>query len=398
MLARPVGGCLTVLLASFLASGCGGGTTAATPAPGANQGGAAPVDGPPAVRAKRVRGIPDVAVYREVGSVRADRTVSIAAEVAGRVVRVRYEVGEAVEAAAPGARGPVVVEVDPASYELALKRAEAGLEAARARTAYALRDRDRVAGLMKRETAALSEADLDRAENALALAQAEERGADVAVAEAKLALERTRIEAAPGYRIASRLVEPGDYVVPGRTVVQALDDRSVRVDFDVPGERLAVLEKGTRVPFTVKELKDRRFEGEVLFRGPRADERSRRFPVELRVENADGTLRPGMVAVVSVSIARSGRALSVVPREAVGQRLEERYVLVLVALGSGGGEGGGAERLARVERRHVDLLDIPDLDPALLAVDGVSAGELVAVDAVARLRTGDAVRVVEEAP
>jgi len=345
--------------------------------------GAAPTpDEAPLLRAAHVVAAPDLARYREVGRIDPWRVVTVAAEVSGRVVRVVYEAGERVTGTAsptgPGDEA-LLVEIDRAGYEIAVRRAEASAAAARAAERLALRERDRAQELSRGDGRAMSGSELDRAENAHELAAARAAEAEAALADARLALSRCRVTGPAGARVAARHCEPGDYVMPGKPVVELQDDRSLRVVFEVPGERLAALPLGATVPFEVKEWPDRALSGVVVRAGPRADPRSRRFPVELRVENPDGLLFPGMIAVLELALKRSDAVISVCPREAVGQRLDERFVLVLRPDG-------------HVERRPVLLEDRPELPPDRVSAKGIRPGEIVLLEGLARLLGGERAR------
>src|SRR5262245_10025150 len=60
-------------------------------------------------------------LVRATGTLRASDSVVVQPEVAGRVIEVRFEQGQAVEAAAP------LIKLDPATFQAELTKAEAAL-------------------------------------------------------------------------------------------------------------------------------------------------------------------------------------------------------------------------------------------------------------------------------
>ncbi|MDX1649593.1 MAG: efflux RND transporter periplasmic adaptor subunit, partial [Myxococcota bacterium] len=214
---RP--GSTTVLLAAallplgpaLLASGAGG-----QGRPGA---------GPPAVIVAEARTETLADRVEALGTTRADESVAITSDVTEKVVEIRFEDGEAVEA------GRVLAELDKAEEEADLRAAQAVAE--EARLAY-----DRIARLESRQVAAVAELDARRA----ALHSAE---AQIAVIRARIA---ARVIRAPFAGVVGlRNVSPGALVRPG-DVITTLDDLDpMKVDFTVPSTHLSALRPGLPV-------------------------------------------------------------------------------------------------------------------------------------------------------
>jgi multidrug efflux pump subunit AcrA (membrane-fusion protein) len=126
-----------------------------------------------------------------------------------------------------------------------------------------------------------------------------------------------------------------------------------------------------------------RFPGRVLRVGAAADEATKRFPLEIEIDNADRRLLPGMVARVDLDLATRAERL-LVPREALVSEFGLGFVFVLTP-----DERGEL----RAHRRRVVPRELP-FDPALVEISsGLEEGERIAVSEVRALRDGMRVRV-----
>jgi multidrug resistance efflux pump len=142
--------------------------------------------------------------------------VRIAPEVSGTVEEVPVSDDQYVR------QGDVLYRIDPAYFALALAQAEAHLAAANASLRQKTEDARRRQGM---ETLVPAE-EIQRANQAVAIAQAELRSAQVAVDMARLNMERTVLRApADGYVTRLRL-NKGDYAAAGQPNIALVDARS----------------------------------------------------------------------------------------------------------------------------------------------------------------------------
>ncbi|MEQ9400600.1 MAG: HlyD family efflux transporter periplasmic adaptor subunit [Longimicrobiales bacterium] len=217
-----------------------------------------------------------------------------------------------------------------------LAQAESALASARARADEARREAERARTLF--EGGAVSRQALDRAETALATAEAAARQAGdqaalvrqgprtetldaqramveqarAQVARADAGLGFTRLQAPfPGV-VSLRHREPGEVVQPGAPVLSVLDpaDRWVRIY--VPEDRLGRVRIGMPARIVADTWPDRVYEGEVVYIGsqaeftPRnvqtAEERTKLvYPVKVRITGDPGfELKPGVPADVTL--------------------------------------------------------------------------------------------------
>ncbi len=221
-------------------------------------------------------------VEEAVGTVRSLREVIVAAQVTARVVAVRAKVGDRVEAGSP------LVVLDDSDFTARFSRAKAQY--------------DRVKGFFAQKAATSEQMEAAEAE----------------YAQARVAMEHTRILAPVDGVVAERHVEPGDLAVPGRPLLIVLDPGALRLEAQIregliahviPGATLDVVlpATGATLPGTVAEIL------------PSADSRSRTFEVRINLAAALGVY-PGMfgrlrlpvgerevVRVPAAAVARTGQ-------------------------------------------------------------------------------------------
>ncbi|MFA5687549.1 MAG: efflux RND transporter periplasmic adaptor subunit [Kiritimatiellales bacterium] len=155
-----------------------------------------------------------------MGTVIADRDVSIQAEVAGRITGTLPGLVEGVFVNA----GDVLLTIDRSDYELAVQQAEAALHGAQS----ALRQEEGRQAVAKHELELIGEGrsmddayrDLTLREPQLKAAQADLDAAKTKLERANLDLRRTNIAAPFDAVVQSVDVDPGDYASMNRTLLQ----------------------------------------------------------------------------------------------------------------------------------------------------------------------------------
>ncbi|MFY3703619.1 efflux RND transporter periplasmic adaptor subunit [Achromobacter dolens] len=156
-----------------------------------------------------------VAPWTRDGRVSA-QIVRIAPEVSGTVAEVSVADDQYVN------RGEVLYRIDNASFTLELAQAEARLAAAEA----SLRQKTEEARRRRGMESLVPAEDIQRANQAVAIAQAELRGARVAVDRAKLDLARTELRAPTDGYVTRLRLNKGDYAVAGQPNLALIDAHS----------------------------------------------------------------------------------------------------------------------------------------------------------------------------
>lgn len=92
-------------------------------------------------------------------------------------------------------------------------------------------------------------------------------------------------------------------------LVTLADFSRVRVEVAIPEADAPLLKPGTEAEVSVEELAGRKFPGQVTRIAWALDESTRTMPVEIELPNPDAALRPGMFATARLGVARKPDAL-----------------------------------------------------------------------------------------
>ena len=164
--------------------------------------------------------------------------VGVTPDVSGLVSEVRVRDNQPVH------KGDVLLVIDPARFDLAVRQAEAVVASRLATLQQAVRDLNRANGLTQRE---ISRQQVEQA-------QTTEQGAAAAYQQAiadrdiaKLNLDRSRISAPVNGIITNFDLQPGDYVTAGKAVTALVATDSMRIDAYFEETRLARIHVGDRV-------------------------------------------------------------------------------------------------------------------------------------------------------
>jgi membrane fusion protein (multidrug efflux system) len=298
-------------------------------------------------------------VVRATGSIVAVQGVTVSSEIAGRVTRISFESGTAVEA------GDVLLQLDTSTEEAQLASAEAA--AALARTELA-----RVRKLIDRK---LTSADaVDQAE-----ALVKETVAQVGVIRASIGKKTVRAPFAG--RLGLRQVNLGEILREGTPIVSLQTLDPVYADFSVPQRELARLESGMQVRVHSDIAAGEVFHGEIIAINPEVDPITRNVRVRALVSNPGGQLRTGMFASVEVVLPQS-RAVLAVPATSVLYAPFGDSVFVVEEQAdeeSGKVEKVLRQQFVRLGQERGDYIEI---------TQGLEPGETVVSSGVFKLRSG----------
>lgn len=152
-----------------------------------------------------------------------------------------------------------------------------------------------------------------------AQAQLEQARANLKAMEAHLAETEVRSPAEAAVEVLD--VRPGDLVAPGAPIAVLLEPDQGYVKVYVPESKLGFVHPGDRVKVTVDSFPEQKFSGSIVFVAQQGeftprnvqtrDEREHQvFAVRVRVEDAEGALRPGMAADVWVKPLTNDRSVT----------------------------------------------------------------------------------------
>jgi HlyD family secretion protein len=291
-----------------------------------------------------------VIVGTEIVGTLLERTVEPGdrVEAGQRVARLRADEAEARLAEAEAALAQLIQRTRP--------EAQAQLAEARARHAQAKRESVRLAGLAAKQLVASERA--EQAAEALAIAEAGLRRAEIAaaasapdgsdtrllearIASARATLARSEIRAAVAGTVLRRLAEPGEVLSAGRGILELAREGATEVVAQVDERNLDRLALGQSALVSADAYSNQRLAAIVSEIAPAVDVQTGTVEIRLTVTDAPATLKQDMTVSVDIEVGRRDRALTV-PNEVLRARREDRAeVLVLVD--------------GRVERREVKL-------------------------------------------
>lgn len=266
---------------------------------------AAPALPPPAV-------IVEIVGYSEIsdplealGTLRANETVQITANVSDTVSRIHFEDGEQVE------KGQLLVEMTD-SEEHAL------LEEARSTAGEAERQYERLKKLVAEGTAAESLLD--------------ERRREAQTAKARLNAVQSRLEdrilTAPFSGVVGlRSISPGALVDPGDIIAVLVDDSQMKLDFTIPSLYLTSVDRSTLIEATTPVYPGRIFTGQVSSVDNTINPVTRSITVRARIPNDDHALKPGLL--MTLKLQRGTRDALVIAEEAIVAQGDQTYVMVV---------------------------------------------------------------------
>jgi multidrug efflux system membrane fusion protein len=215
--------------------------------------------------------------------------------------------------------------------------------------------------------------------------QARIAGAQAQLDEGEIALRDCALVAPLAGVVLKRFVEVGSLVGPGVPVFSIIDVSSVKVIFAAPDILVNKLRIGQVLPISTEAVPGASFTGHISRIAAAADPRSRAFDIEVTVANADGRLKPGMIATIEFQNRNPGAALPVIPLPAVTKSAKDPKAYSVFVVDRREGRD-------YVHERIVHLGD--PLGNGVAVIDGVQAGENVVVSGTTLVRDGEPVQIV----
>ena len=208
-------------------------------------------------------------------------------------------------------RGQTVARIDLKSLQAARDRAKANLHLADEQ----LRRRQ---ALHEREVLAREELDQARTEQAVAR---------TVLQEAEVGLGHGSVVSTLDGIVNAVFVDPGEFVGEGDPVIEIVNTSTMRINFNVPESDIRFLTTGQPAAVSMDAWPDSRWNGQVDFVAWKADPATRTFRVRVIVDNADGRIRPGMIARAAF-LRRTVPDAMTAPLFAIQDKGGERVVFV----------------------------------------------------------------------
>lgn len=369
-----------------------------------------------------------------VGSVHPWRRAAIGSSLDGRVIEFLVNEGDAVKALQPLARlltGQIDPQIAAAKADLKLKQEELNelkngsrpeeIREAKAKAASAGALYEYLQSRLQRtkslfERGAVAEENMqDDISKSLAGAQAFEaakameelvvagpRPEKIAQAEARAAMaaeevrrledlltKHTIISRFDGF-VVSEHTEMGQWIKSGELVATIEDLSQVEVEAQVLENYLDYVRLGVRARVEIPALPKELFVGEVTTIVPRGDERSRNFPVKIRLQNRFDSqglplVKSGMFARVWLPVEKRDSVL-LVPNDAVVMGGPMPMVFIAQRKSPGSAEATVSPLPVSLGSAFASSIEV--------IADGLRAGQELVIEGNERLRPGQEVRIV----
>jgi len=293
--------------------------------------------------------------YSAEAVIEAVRQSTVSAQIQGRIVDIRFDVGDTVK------KGDVIVRIDERQVGQAAAASAAQVGEAQAALANARAQYERTKQLLAQKF--VSRAALDRAEAEYRAAQA--RVTSLLAGAAAAATEKSFATVVAPYSgvVSARHVEVGEMATPGKPLMTGFDPSTLRVVANVSATQIGAVRAIGRARIEVPSL-GKWLDVKSMTVMPTTDPRTQTTRVRLDLPEDARGIYPGVYARAHFVIGKAPRLL--VPRAAVFHRSELTAVYVLGADG-------------KPQLRQVRIGTAGD-ETSVEVLAGLKAGERVALE------------------
>ena len=295
--------------------------------------------------------------YTAEALIEAVRQSTVSAQIAGRIVELRFDVGDSVK------KGEVIARIDARAVSQAEEASLAQVREAQATLTQARAQYERSKQLLAQKF--ISQAALDQAEAAYRSAQA--RVAALLAGAGQAATEKSFATIVAPYSgvVSARHVELGEMATPGKPLMTGFDPSTLRVVANVPQAEVAAIQAGSKARVEVPSI-GKWVDAQSIVVVPSADPRTHTTRIRLELPADVRGIYPGVYARAHFVVGRAPKLLA--PRAAVVRRSELTAVYVI-----------DAEGMPRL--RQVRLGEAVD-ETFVEVLAGLEPGERVAIEPI----------------
>lgn len=307
-----------------------------------------------------------------LGTVQALNTVTIAAQVSGQLKALHFEEGAAI------AKGDLIAEIDPRTYQATLDQALANRKQHVAQLTASKSTLQRYEELSAKNF--VSAQDLENQRQTVRQQEAQIAADDAAISSARTSLGYTRISAPIGGIAGIRQVDVGNLLqANASTIVVLTQVQPINVMFTLPAQDLETVRVARRegtLPVSALDRTDSHVvagDGALTVVDNQIDTSTGTFRLKAEFPNADKSLWPGAFVNVRMQV-RTVKDGLVVPTQAVQRGPDGDYVYLL--------ESGDTVKMQPVHTAG-------EVDASHLMIDsGLAAGDKVVTEGQFRLKPG----------
>jgi membrane fusion protein, multidrug efflux system len=312
------------------------------------------------------------------GRLEAVNRVELRPRVAGAILSTNFTEGALVKA------GDVLFKIDPAPYAAEVDKAQAQLEAAKARVVFTAGELERGAQLVGNNV--VTRRDYDQRDNANREAIANVKAAEATLQTAKLNLDYTEVRAPVDGRVGKFEITVGNLVAAGTSsplLTSLVSVNPIYASFDADEDVvLRALNSiadtsGKRgnldqIPVEMSTSSGTTVKGQIQLIDNQVNGQSGTIRVRATFKNEDGRLIPGQFARVRMGQPRA-QTLVMVDERAIGTDQDKKFVMVV-----------GADN--RALYRSITLGG--SVEGLRIVTSGLQSGDRVVVNGLQRVRPG----------
>ncbi|MFZ9562935.1 MAG: efflux RND transporter periplasmic adaptor subunit [Burkholderiales bacterium] len=337
--------------------------------------------GPLTVKATRAISKPMPVLIEAVGTVEAEQSVQVRAQISGVLQSVAFREGDRVKA------GQLLFQIDPRTFQAQYNQALAALARDKAQLENARAQQQRMEPLLKREF--ITRQEYDVAVTSSKSLEATVQAGQANVEQARIQLEYARIVAPISGRTGQLAVKPGNLVPSaggGAPLVTINSTDPVLVSFSIPERQLEDVrryqsEKDMRIEILPDRASGSVAAGKLVFVDNTVTPQTGTVLLKTRVDNSKEAIWPGQFVNVRVVLTVEPEAV-VVPEIAVQPGQTGPFVYLI-----------GTDD--KVEIRQVKVSR--QIGSEIVIASGVKAGDHVITEIPQALRPGSTVRIADPA-
>jgi membrane fusion protein (multidrug efflux system) len=314
------------------------------------------------------------------GWIKANQLVDIASKVPGRVESLSVISNEGtpinLEEGVEVKKGQQLASIDHDTYLAEVAAAKANVQAADVELADAEREKKRMVALY--EGGSATEQNKDKAITSAEMAAAKLSSAKANLELAEINLRESAITSPIDGIVTAKHIDVGNLIKAGDRIVTVADIKTVKVIVAAAERYSEQTLAGTPARIKVDALPEKVFTAKVYSIYPALDEQTNAVQVEIRLENDQLLLKPGMFARVTLVTKQKDNTVVVSRDVVLGGKIDPYYVYVV-------NNNTAHKTPVQIGITQADKYEI---------LDGLKPGQTLVVNGMSFLKDGTKVEIV----
>lgn len=306
---------------------------------------------------------------KTVGTLVASQGVDLSTEVDGIVKSIHFESGQEIN------KNALILELNNQTELATLGQAQAKFDS----------DNSQYQRLLKlKDQSFVTKNDLDTQAALVDISRAQ-------ISVAQVALSKKSINAPFSGKLGIRLVDIGEFISKGRSLVTLQSVDKLLLDFTLPERHFNDLAVDQLIRFKVRSFPDKSFSARVTAWSPLLDENTRNITIQAEVDNRKRLLAPGMFTEMEVNSVQKIAVLTL-PETAIFYNIYGEAIYILEKQTESTDEAPDyrlAARQVRVAYRNNGQVGI---------ISGVNQGDLAVTSGQLKLYPSLRVAIVDDPP